>query len=224
MKSFNEADRAEREINRLVFLASLLAMAAGVSTNAPAGAYGDAALEMLAAGRTCLWRRRSEIFSAGRRNAGGALLEPGVCRDARRDPEDEPRAAGVGTAGDHWANGKARVSHDLRHYLAAVYANAEFLASPALPANERQELFEEIRLAVNGTTDMLDSLLIFGRTGTALRREPTTLTSLVERAVALVRTHPDAERASPCDWRRTTRKPPPRWTPSRSSGPSITCC
>jgi signal transduction histidine kinase len=88
------------------------------------------------------------------------------------------------------------VSHDLRHYLAAVYANAEFLASPTLPANERAELYEEIRLAVNGTTDMLDSLLIFSRTGTALHRMPTTLSSLVEQAIALVKTHPDAEKVA----------------------------
>jgi signal transduction histidine kinase len=83
------------------------------------------------------------------------------------------------------------VSHDLRHYLAAVYANAEFLASATLPSSERAELFEEIRLAVNGTTDMLDSLLIFSRTGAALQRVPTTVSSLVEQAMALVRTHPD---------------------------------
>jgi signal transduction histidine kinase len=85
------------------------------------------------------------------------------------------------------------VSHDLRHYLAAVYANAEFLASPTLPASERAELYEEIRLAVNGTTDMLDSLLIFSRTGAALQRVPTAMSALVDRAMALVKTHPDAE-------------------------------
>ena len=59
------------------------------------------------------------------------------------------------------------VSHDLRHYLASVYANSEFLASPTLRSTERAELFNEIRMAVNGTTDMLDSLLIFSRTGAA---------------------------------------------------------
>jgi signal transduction histidine kinase len=85
------------------------------------------------------------------------------------------------------------VSHDLRHYLASVYANAEFLASPSLPASERAELYEEIRLAVNGTTDMLDSLLIFSRTGAALQRVPTAISLLVDRAMALVKTHPDAE-------------------------------
>jgi len=86
------------------------------------------------------------------------------------------------------------VSHDLRHYLASVYANAEFLASPTLPSSERAELYEEIRLAVNGTTDMLDSLLIFSRTGAALQRMPTTILLVVDRAVAMVKTHPDAER------------------------------
>jgi len=42
------------------------------------------------------------------------------------------------------------VSHDLRHYLAAVYANAEFLSSPKLSDAERSELFAEIRMAVLG--------------------------------------------------------------------------
>jgi signal transduction histidine kinase len=88
------------------------------------------------------------------------------------------------------------VSHDLRHYLASVYANAEFLASPTLPSSERAELYEEIRVAVNGTTDMLDSLLIFSRTGAALQRVPTSMCSLVERAITLVKTHPDAERVT----------------------------
>jgi signal transduction histidine kinase len=88
------------------------------------------------------------------------------------------------------------VSHDLRHYLASVYANAEFLASPTLPSSERAELYEEIRLAVNGTTDMLDSLLIFSRTGAALQRRPAALSSLVDGALALVKTHPDADRVS----------------------------
>jgi len=62
-----------------------------------------------------------------------------------------------------------------------------------LPSSERAELYEEIRLAVNGTTDMLDSLLIFSRTGAALQRLPTSMASLVDRALALVKTHPDAD-------------------------------
>jgi signal transduction histidine kinase len=88
------------------------------------------------------------------------------------------------------------VSHDLRHYLAAVYANAEFLISPSLSTSERLEMYEEIRVAVNRTTDLLDSLLTFSRTGASLQRVPATISSLVDRAISLVKLHPDAERVT----------------------------
>ena len=192
MKSFDVADRAEHEINRLLLLASLLAMAAGSLLMILLARMVTRPLELLTAGvrafgegdpkysvpsgGTLEVRYLSEVFARMRdeiQATNSALLEA-------------ERLATIGRMA-------SSVSHDLRHYLAAVYANAEFLASPGLPAEERQELFEEIRLAVNGTTDMLDSLLIFGRTGSALRRVPATMNSLVERAIALVRTHPDAE-------------------------------
>ena len=85
------------------------------------------------------------------------------------------------------------VSHDLRHYLAAVYANSEFLSSGNLSEEERTEIFGDIRTAVHGTTDMIESLLIFSRTGTSIRKSPELVSSLVDRAVSLLRAHPDAE-------------------------------
>lgn len=85
------------------------------------------------------------------------------------------------------------VSHDLRHYLAAIYANSEFLASDRLSSKERAEIFDDIRTAVTGTTEMIESLLIFSRTGSAIRREPELMATIVEKATALVRAHPDAE-------------------------------
>lgn len=193
MKSFDAADRAEREINRLVFWVSLLAMAAGSVLMLLLARMVTRPLELLASGVRAFGegdgqhslpadgtqevRYLSRVFAQMRdeiQKKNRALLE-------------SERLATIGRMA-------SSVSHDLRHYLAAVYANAEFLASPALPASERAELFEEIRLAVNGTTDMLDSLLIFSRTGVALQRVPTAMSSLVDRAMALVKTHPDAER------------------------------
>lgn len=85
------------------------------------------------------------------------------------------------------------VSHDLRHYLAAIYANAEFLASRRLSETERIEIFAEIRAGVHGTTDLIESLLIFSRTGASIRRTPELMATLLERASAIVRAHPDAE-------------------------------
>ncbi len=84
------------------------------------------------------------------------------------------------------------VSHDLRHYLAAIYANSEFLASSRLSESERAEIFADVRAAVHGTTDMIESLLIFSRTGASVRRSPELMATLLERAAALVRAHPDA--------------------------------
>ena len=88
------------------------------------------------------------------------------------------------------------VSHDLRHYLAAIYANSEFLASHHLSETERAEIFADVRAAVHGTTDMIESLLIFSRTGASVRRSPELMATLLERAAALVRAHPDAEGVS----------------------------
>jgi signal transduction histidine kinase len=88
------------------------------------------------------------------------------------------------------------VSHDLRHYLAAIYANSEFLASGRLSETERAEIFADVRAAVHGTTDMIESLLIFSRTGASVRRSPELMAILLERAAAVVRAHPDAEGVS----------------------------
>jgi signal transduction histidine kinase len=83
------------------------------------------------------------------------------------------------------------ISHDLRHSLTAIYANAEFLERHDLCARTRAELLLEIQKAVLAMTERLDSLLQFGRSGrkTPLVRERVSL--VVEKAVATVKCHPD---------------------------------
>ena len=88
------------------------------------------------------------------------------------------------------------ISHDLRHYLASIYANAEFLATPDTSEEERAEFFQYIKIAVMGTTDMLESLLIFSRTGHPALHYPERLEELAGRAIDQVRTHPDAAEVS----------------------------
>jgi len=83
------------------------------------------------------------------------------------------------------------ISHDLRHYLSAVYANAEFLGYDAIGPDERLELLSEIRQGVRGMTDLIDSLLLFSRTGQSLQLSFESLPFLAERAIAMVRAHPD---------------------------------
>jgi signal transduction histidine kinase len=104
---------------------------------------------------------------------------------AKRDLVEAERLATIGRMA-------SSVSHDLRHYLAAIYANAEFLGTAPLSSQERSEIFGDIRAAVHGTTDLLDSLLIFSKTGKAVRKSPALMATLLERAMGLVRVHPDA--------------------------------
>ena len=84
------------------------------------------------------------------------------------------------------------ISHDLRHYLSAVYANAEFLGSWAVGPEARAELLAEVKMGVNGMTELIESLLIFSRTGKHLQPNYESLSLVAERAVVMVRTHPDA--------------------------------
>lgn len=88
------------------------------------------------------------------------------------------------------------ISHDLRHYLSAVYANAEFLGYDAASPAERAELLAEVRLGVEGMTELIDSLLLFSRTGQALQPTYESLSFLIERALQLVRAHPEAKDVS----------------------------
>jgi len=82
------------------------------------------------------------------------------------------------------------ISHDLRHSLAAIVANAEFLLESRLSSEQREELYQEVRIAVNQMTELLDSLLEFSRTRESLRLAHGSVKESVERVVQAVRTHP----------------------------------
>jgi len=79
------------------------------------------------------------------------------------------------------------ISHDLRHSLAAIVANAEFLCESNLTSAQREELYGEVRIAVNQMTDLIESLLEFSRTRESLRPSYGTVQDTVERAIQLVK-------------------------------------
>ena len=83
------------------------------------------------------------------------------------------------------------ISHDLRHSLAAIVANAEFLTESRLSSEQREELYQEVRAAVNRMTDLIDSLLEFSRTPESLRPAYGNVADSVERAVQAIRSHPE---------------------------------
>src|SRR5580698_6596278 len=82
------------------------------------------------------------------------------------------------------------ISHDLRHALAAVVANSEFLCDGRLTSAQREELYQEVRTGVNQMTDLIDSLLEFARTRESLNPTYASVVETVQRAMHAVRLHP----------------------------------
>jgi len=82
------------------------------------------------------------------------------------------------------------ISHDLRHPLTAILANAEFLSEGRLAGAARDELYEEIRSAVNRMTDLIDSLLEFSRGRESLQLSQGNLHETMAHAAHAVRAHP----------------------------------
>jgi HAMP domain-containing protein len=102
----------------------------------------------------------------------------------RQDLLDAERLATIGRMA-------SSISHDLRHSLAAIFANAEFLCESKLTVGQREELYQEIRIAVDRMTDLLDSLLEFSWTREALRPSLGDVRDSVDRAVQAIRADPE---------------------------------
>jgi signal transduction histidine kinase len=83
------------------------------------------------------------------------------------------------------------ISHDLRHSLAAIVANAEFLCESRLTTDQREELYQEVRIAVNAMTDLIDSLLEFSRTRDSLRPTYGNVRETLERVIQSIRGRPE---------------------------------
>jgi signal transduction histidine kinase len=83
------------------------------------------------------------------------------------------------------------ISHDLRHPLTAVVANAEFLCEPDLDARQREQLYGEIRAAVDQMTDLVDSLLEFSQARESLRRVFGPVETALEHAIRTLRARPE---------------------------------
>ncbi len=191
LKSFDQAERSIRDIDRLMLFAGLLALILGTVLMLALSRVVTRPLEDLASGV-----RAFGVGDSGHSLPGHGTMEvrelsaafDGMRREivaANKALLESERLATIGRMA-------SSVSHDLRHYLAAVYANAEFLATSEFSEQERMDILSDIQVAVHGTTELIESLLVFSRTGTAIRRSHELMATLLERAVTLVRAHPDA--------------------------------
>src|SRR5260370_11684654 len=84
------------------------------------------------------------------------------------------------------------ISHDIRHYLASINCNIEFMIDPTIGQKDREYLMAEVRGTIHEMIDLLDSILLSVRTGRTVHLETKSMNLLIKRAVAMVRSHPHA--------------------------------
>jgi signal transduction histidine kinase len=191
LKSYDEASRYLIRLDRLLIGLGVLVLVVAWALATYISATITQPLEALVAGARALGSGNFEyeLPSQGAKE----LRELSAAFDQmrlrlRRTQQELLEAERLATIGRMASS----ISHDLRHYLSAVYANAEFLGSWSTGKEERAELLAEVKMGVQGMTELIESLLIFSRTGQQLHTNYESLSLVVERAVAMVRAHPDA--------------------------------
>jgi len=138
-------------------------------------------------------RRETEISDRG----NILMFDKGVGLDLRNEPQ-RPASRQLIAAERMSAIGRmaCAISHDLRHSLTAIYANAELLERQDRCASARAELLLEIQEAVLAMTERIDSLLQFGSSGRKTPLVRARVSCVVDKAVAAVRLHPDGRNVS----------------------------
>ncbi|HTJ30361.1 MAG TPA: HAMP domain-containing sensor histidine kinase [Acidobacteriaceae bacterium] len=191
LKSFREGDERLSRVNHWVESLGLLALLAGGTILLAISRSITRPLANLVDGARALGKgdytyRLSDDGAEEVRELSRAFERMRVeIQRTQKDLLNSERLATIGRMA-------SSISHDLRHYLSAMYANAEFMCDGKLGQEEREELLTEVQEAVQGMTELLDSLLLFTRTGRALHPEFESIALILQRAAGLLRAHPTA--------------------------------
>jgi len=94
------------------------------------------------------------------------------------------RVAAVGRAANS-------ISHDLRHHLAALVANAEFLYEAEKLKLNRNEIYREIQTASEQMTELLDSLRDLAREQRNISPQGASIEQCARRAIEAARARPE---------------------------------
>src|SRR5665213_541027 len=191
LKSFRQGQALARRVNRWVAFLGLLALCAGAAILLSISRSITRPLAGLVEGARALGEgdytyRIGDDGAEEVRELGRAFERMRV--ELQRTQKDLLASERLATIGRMASS----ISHDLRHYLSAMYANAEFMSDEKLPQHEREELFAEVRSAVLGMTELLDSLLLFTQTGRALHPDFESIALIMQRALGMLRAHPAA--------------------------------
>jgi signal transduction histidine kinase len=189
LKSFAGATQLVDRVNRWVLTLALLALVAGTGMLVSISRTLTRPIETLVGGTRALAQgnfdyQLSEDGAEEIRELSRAFERMRIqLQRTQKELLDSERLATIGRMA-------SSISHDLRHYLSAMYANAEFMSNGNISQTEREELMLEVQTAVQGMTDLLESLLLFTQTGRALHPEFESIALMIQRAVGMVRSHP----------------------------------
>lgn len=190
LKSYDRASMYLRQVNQWIITLGVCTLLLGILLAAAISRTVTKPLEALVAGTRALGQGD---FSYRIANEGAVEVRElglafermrGELQRTQNELLESDRLATIGRMA-------SSVSHDLRHHLSAIYANAEFMSLPLAGDEERLELLIEVREAVQGMTDLIESLLLFGQTGQVLHLQCESIPALVERTVHTVRQHPE---------------------------------
>jgi len=194
LKSYDEATRFLQKLNRLLLGLGILAVVLGTVLVFLISDTFTRPLSSLLAGVAALEKGdfRYPLKTEGKDEAAELSRAFDAMRESLLKTQqsllESERLATIG----RMANS---ISHDLRHSLAAIVANAEFLSERDLPQEQREELYQEVQLGVHRMTELIDSLLEYSRTRASLRPTYGNLRMAVEKAAQAVRSNPEFHNA-----------------------------
>jgi signal transduction histidine kinase len=190
LKSYDRASEYLRRVNRWVVALGIAALLIGLLLAAAISRAVTRPLEMLVAGTRALgqgdFNYRLNIEGAAEVRELAQVFDRmrGELKRTQRELIESDRLATIGRMA-------SSVSHDLRHHLSAIYANAEFMSLAQTGKKERLELHLEVKEAVQSMTDLIESLLLFSQTGQSLNLSYEPVRPLIERTIHSVSQHPD---------------------------------
>ena len=187
--SYDQASRFIDQLNRYLLLLGFLAVLAGSTLVFFISHTFTRPLGKLVAGVRAL--ERGDFYHPVDSSGGDEVAEltrafermRASLLKTQRDLLESEQLATIGRMA-------SSISHDLRHSLAAIVANSEFLVDSHLTPTQREELYQEVQSGVNLMTDLIDSLLEFARTRESLTPSFNSVCETVKRAVQAVRLHP----------------------------------
>jgi signal transduction histidine kinase len=175
-----------RRLNRTIFLLGISAIAAGALLFGFVARTITLPLDSLVAGVQALSAGNFTYSIVPRGSSEVAELSTafaqmrGQLLSSQQQKIETERIAALGRAA-------SSISHDLRHYLAAVVANAEFLYEADELKLNRDEIYQEIKTAANQMTDLIDSLRELSSQRPMIVPEAGDLAPVIRRGIDAVR-------------------------------------